>query len=324
MIEMSRLGAANLMTLEWHSRAALTGFESHQTWVLALLKQRLHFDGAVWGLQANVAAAGRRIGATHLHALPSGAMSEFEHARGSELISALSGHVVCHSIEQLPNYIGDRTTLDWHSRQFGMPHSICVLWPDPRTAGRQFVMLTRKTAAFNSAEVDEFGFVAPHMMLSYASSRALFLSRPAGNERRVAAAAVGIFDRHGLLHDQQPSFVSTLRREWADWPGQRLPEPLSELAARRAGSSWRFLGAQVRADFAPLADLYIVTARPRHSADALTPREGEVAESYAAGKNFREIATALQLSPATVRSHLRNVFGKLQIRNKSQLAAVLR
>jgi DNA-binding NarL/FixJ family response regulator len=84
------------------------------------------------------------------------------------------------------------------------------------------------------------------------------------------------------------------------------------------------MGLQIWAHFAPVDDLYFGTARARHARNVLSTRETEVAEHYAAGDSFRTIAQALGLAPTTVRSHLRNVFGKLHVRSKLQLAAVLR
>lgn len=55
----------------------------------------------------------------------------------------------------------------------------------------------------------------------------------------------------------------------------------------------------------------------------LSPREREVAEAYAAGRSYKEIARDLTLSPATVRTHLRTVYRKLQVASKVELATVL-
>jgi DNA-binding CsgD family transcriptional regulator len=102
-----------------------------------------------------------------------------------------------------------------------------------------------------------------------------------------------------------------------------LPEPLRDLTARKAGSRWRFLGQQIVAEFSPVHDLFLIAARPRMANDALSERERKVAQHYASGANYKEIATMLHVSPATVRSHLRNVFQKLGVTNKARLAALL-
>jgi DNA-binding CsgD family transcriptional regulator len=55
----------------------------------------------------------------------------------------------------------------------------------------------------------------------------------------------------------------------------------------------------------------------------LTAREEEVARLVAAGATNREVASALFLSPKTVERHLVNLFRKLDVRNRTELAAHL-
>jgi len=56
---------------------------------------------------------------------------------------------------------------------------------------------------------------------------------------------------------------------------------------------------------------------------ALTPAEERVAALVAEGKTNREVAAALFLSERTVEGHLSHVFGKLGVRNRSELAPAL-
>jgi NarL family two-component system response regulator LiaR len=52
--------------------------------------------------------------------------------------------------------------------------------------------------------------------------------------------------------------------------------------------------------------------------DDLTPRELEVLRQLALGRANKEIATALSIGEETVKSHVGNVLGKLQVENRSQ------
>jgi len=54
----------------------------------------------------------------------------------------------------------------------------------------------------------------------------------------------------------------------------------------------------------------------------LTRREREVAQLLANGKTDAEIAEALCLSTYTVNSHLRKIFSKLEVNNRTQAAFV--
>ena len=53
---------------------------------------------------------------------------------------------------------------------------------------------------------------------------------------------------------------------------------------------------------------------------SLTPRERQIASLVAQGNRYKKIAKRLQISDQTVRNHLRNIFEKLQINDRVQLA----
>ena len=53
---------------------------------------------------------------------------------------------------------------------------------------------------------------------------------------------------------------------------------------------------------------------------ALTAREREIAELVAAGRTNREVAEQLVLSARTIEAHLRNIYGKLGVRSRVELA----
>jgi DNA-binding CsgD family transcriptional regulator len=85
-------------------------------------------------------------------------------------------------------------------------------------------------------------------------------------------------------------------------------------------------GAVVLVDRAG-AELRACGARPRRALlsgpDALTASERRVAELAASGLSNPEVARALVVSRATVESHLRAAYRKLDIASREQLAAAL-
>ena len=62
-------------------------------------------------------------------------------------------------------------------------------------------------------------------------------------------------------------------------------------------------------------------ARPRSGWASLTPTEGEVVALAAQGLSNAAIGAQLLVSPGTVRTHLRSVFGKLGVTSRAELAA---
>jgi DNA-binding NarL/FixJ family response regulator len=63
-------------------------------------------------------------------------------------------------------------------------------------------------------------------------------------------------------------------------------------------------------------------ARPDGVLGELTPREREVLEQIAAGRSNAEIAAALHLSVATVKTHVSRLLAKLDCRDRAQLVVV--
>ena len=66
-----------------------------------------------------------------------------------------------------------------------------------------------------------------------------------------------------------------------------------------------------------------MAARAEPGAEVLTPQELQVARTLAAGRTTREAAAALFLSPKTIEYHLRNVYTKLGVRTRADLATAL-
>jgi DNA-binding NarL/FixJ family response regulator len=59
----------------------------------------------------------------------------------------------------------------------------------------------------------------------------------------------------------------------------------------------------------------------RRAAGGLTARERAIATLIAQGKNNREIAETLVISPRTVEVHVSNIMGKLDVWSRAQIAA---
>jgi DNA-binding NarL/FixJ family response regulator len=62
--------------------------------------------------------------------------------------------------------------------------------------------------------------------------------------------------------------------------------------------------------------------QPPPGLSELTPREKEVLKMIAAGASNREIAKELFLSEGTVRNHISNILGRLDVRDRTQAAIV--
>jgi DNA-binding CsgD family transcriptional regulator/tetratricopeptide (TPR) repeat protein len=89
-------------------------------------------------------------------------------------------------------------------------------------------------------------------------------------------------------------------------------------ALEQAAATFADLGARLWLEQSR-AELARISGRARSRSD-LTASERTVAALAAAGKTNREIASELYVTPKTVEFHLRNVYGKLGVRSRIELA----
>jgi DNA-binding CsgD family transcriptional regulator len=160
------------------------------------------------------------------------------------------------------------------------------------------------------------------------------LSRPKAKLARVRALASpdsryeAAFAEVITMLDEVPNYLERARVELG-W-GERLrragrPEDAA-VHLERALVRFKALGA---VGWAERTRLELETAsgktrqvQPRRT-DVLSAQELRVAQHAAGGMRDREIAAALYLSPRTVEFHLQQAYRKLDVSNRTQLAAVL-
>ncbi len=131
------------------------------------------------------------------------------------------------------------------------------------------------------------------------------------------AAAVTVNTRLGAR-----PMVALTRLDWADalrTRGARGDYAQALVLARQAATEAGRLdmpGPAARADHL-VHDL----EQAIHAGDPLTRREREIAELVSAGLTNRAIADRLVLSERTIEGHMRNILAKLQLTNRTELAA---
>ena len=65
-------------------------------------------------------------------------------------------------------------------------------------------------------------------------------------------------------------------------------------------------------------DLFSLIPQPSHLDENLSKREREILGFLVKGLTYREIADQLFISPATVRSHLKNIYEKLHVHSRTE------
>jgi DNA-binding CsgD family transcriptional regulator len=100
----------------------------------------------------------------------------------------------------------------------------------------------------------------------------------------------------------------------------RIPWPLYqaealEIAGEKHGALEIYRACGAAADVSRIEG-----SEAQRSRTALSPREWDVATLVAGGKSNKAIATELSLSERTVENHIASIFGKLNLRSRSEIA----
>ena len=209
-----------------------------------------------------------------------------------------------------------------HADLFGIRAIICSIDIQPVTGIIDVISLRRSDLHQQFSEADRRlkEFVAPHLFETCRHNRLLYMHRThAGGEEVLHAPAITHGD--GLLLEADPRFVELLHEEWPGWHGGRLPGPLLASFVEQGLETHVGRRAVIRARRS--GELVLLTARGKQGSDALTARECSIAEMYVAGHSHKQVAEQLHLSPATVKAHLRRIYSKLSINNKTQLLRMM-
>ncbi len=204
-----------------------------------------------------------------------------------------------------------------HSRLYGIENAISTAIPDEPSGLLEILSLYRGDAKqpFEMAERALKQFVFPLLIDAWRYNQIDHLRRASVGS--IVGRATAIADPKGLLRQIEKCFVRLLEEEWPGWRGPRFPDPV--VAWLKAGPDEPFAGQRIVVSATVLADLVLLESRLRGPIELLTRRERVVAQSFAAGLTYKEIARELTISPSTVRRHLDAIYAKLNVTNKVEL-----
>jgi DNA-binding CsgD family transcriptional regulator len=210
-----------------------------------------------------------------------------------------------------------------HARRWGMEQTLATVVLESPLNLYTFVGLYRRDArhAFSEGERRFKQAVMPHLVAAWHMNALHFLDA-ADEPPRSVRRARALIDPLGVIHNAEPALPDLLRRERPGWTGPAVP---AEVLAAIHGPAGRYEGAAIVASLLrSLEDrTSVINVRLRVAADTLSERERAVAREFAGGKTYKEIATAFGTSPATVRSQIQAVYGKLGVGTKVDLGKQL-
>ncbi|MBC9249363.1 helix-turn-helix transcriptional regulator [Pseudomonas alcaligenes] len=205
------------------------------------------------------------------------------------------------------------------ARRHDLYHLLTITFELPESGLMFFICLYRGVAgrAFSDAEANLFSSFCDHLLQLW-RFQLQDLLRLAPSD---AASDFAVATQDGRLLYIGARLCSCIAAVEPDWSGSLLPASLLEQVPRapcvvrlgRGNLTLTVVGEQV---------LLALSAASRST--ALAPRERSAAMLFAAGHSYKEIARMLALSPATVRTYLRNCYLQLGVRSKVELGSILR
>ncbi|WP_039017909.1 helix-turn-helix transcriptional regulator [Halocynthiibacter namhaensis] len=311
---MPTLDQIGTTLMEIHELPAKVPFHDFQDAALQVVKRILPFDASWWGL-----VSGLEIHTATRFDLPEGYRSHWNRISEHDPIASASlGNPFTTVIFNQPDLAPHKVISEFLGT-YGIRHVLCTSTKQRDLGLYAFLSLYRRDAMFNEEERMLNQVLVPHLLhalgQSWRGSLEQSLHRLNG-EPDIQAAA--ICDKRGLILSSEASFSNVIRREWPSWHGPNLPPPLI-----KSLTSKDYVGVHLQVRFDAVSGLYLLRLSERDPISDLTQRETEVAQLFATGHTYKQVAQRLEIAPTTVRHYLRNVYGKLHISDKATLATLL-
>ncbi|MDG9882356.1 helix-turn-helix transcriptional regulator [Pseudomonas sp. GD04058] len=309
------LQAFSSMTLELQRLAQNQDLANFHRPALDCVGQVLPFASAWWGRAALIDGLPEEH-SSYLHGLPASYLPDWQSIRHIDVtvgrVHAHPGQSVIIDMRDPDNGPG----LNWLGQAYGIGELLCVVHVDPRTLLSDHLALYRAPGAPRFTEQDRL--ILDNAMLHLVAAvsanqiRTLVTKRESLSPSRNLALAV--CDQRGTLQCAERGFVDLLLGEWPQWSGPLLP-----MAVDGRGHEGKHLQIEASA----VGDLFLLAARPRGALAQLSPREQDVALGFGEGKTYKEIARDLGMAPNTVRHHIRAIYHKLGVNDKTRIAQLL-
>lgn len=310
-MDLTRL---NRLLLALHRTGQEAPLSQFQPAALELIREMIPFDSAWWG---NAAAEPLEIHRLFLHNCDDSILESYTPYMDQdffrEALMANPGKTINMADlttrarfvrTELYQKVGKRYRIEW---------SLGTLLLEPVSLLQEFLTLWRHDGnrPFSEAERQVKELLMPHIADAHRMARL----REVLDDPRTRWECWAVVDERGFLREANPAFIHVVRENWPDWRGNQLPPAL--LAALRDTEGFavgRHKLAITRKGSFRFLQLLSTTAL-----DGLSPREREITTRYAHGETYAEIASALSLSPATVRNHIAHCYRKLAVNNKAEL-----
>ena len=288
--------------------------------VFLLLEELIPLDAGWTG----VAGAGGNRPVIHnsfTHRLPETFFREWLAVMHSDPLADLSRLIIGRAnVINMTTATVDPVFSAWASR-FGLAQLMHICAVDGQFGLFGFLSVYRFDPAqpFTAAEAEIIETVIPHLAAAMRINRTVQLFHLGRDGTGPVTRA--ICDAYGVIHRADTGFPESIKAEWPDWEGPALPAALCRHLQTTPDAA--LTGTTCRIGISSVAGLFVLELRPRTLIDRLGARELETIRHFASGASYKEVARQLNISPATVRHHLRSAYKKLGVHDKAQISRLI-
>lgn len=318
--------ALNTTLLELHAGCRRQSIDDFKLWALELANALVPFDSANW---ANAVVAD---GMTHTFGFSSiGLDSDFnrrmsEHSKlDKRMLDAYSrlGETLIRDShdpdEVTPEF--KRIVLD----PANVRYAAMTMFMDEITSVIDGIVLMRAPAGtqFSKDEHLLIQALVPHLHQTRIANQIERSCDDIFTDSR-ASYYILVSNNEGLVIASEDAASAKLLQQWPDWSGGLLPDTLTNAIKQANGeqAAVRLASDKVVAWLHPnpMKNQTLIRLREPNEIDTLGQRERTVAEQFAAGFTYKQIAKSVGSSPSTVSNQLSSIYAKLDISSKNELA----
>lgn len=318
MTQLSRLSAC---LLEFHEVSTRYSPDEFLGYALGRICDFMSVETAWWGVMS-LQREEFRLHASWRVDLPSTFENMWEECKRDDAlaqgVSLQPGRAVSLDEKGFRRHPGLATLMGEH----GIRKALCSSAHFPEQDAFMFLSLYHRKNRFDGHHGEATRLLLPHFFSAWRTNLRLALRSPRCTANPSAFTAY--VSRQGRVIEADPGFADRVAHYFPEFRGNYLPGPLLGRLGQNTARSpvWMDLGGTgFRVE--TVAGVLKIELLERSIHSHLTQREYAVGRLYASGLTYKQISKNLDISPATVRHHLRNLYIKLNVQDKGALATRL-
>ncbi|MCF5724128.1 response regulator transcription factor [Pseudomonas syringae] len=283
------------------------------TSALSKLRSLISFDKAWWGRSALIDGLPVRH-SSHLFKLSPEFLQDWESIRADDVTIKLNRATPGRSV-----WVDARASspgLKWLGERHDIGEFICISLPHEQTQLVDHLTLYRASEALPFTHIDRLLLDASMPYLNAGVTTNQIQAFRSRRDKLIDSVnlAFAVCDKEGVLYSAEDGFLELILAEWPKWHGPKLPSELRQ-------PPYKGVRCEVQVD--SMDDLLLLVIRKLSPIDSLSIREIEVAQRFADGSTYKEIAQDLKVAPNTVRHHIRSIYTKLGVNDKTRFAQLI-